>query len=130
LRHLPSAGPYQPHPHPFAPTNHHLHQMRSHRTPTSPLTPIPMPTNKEIQQKRSEANSLTASVHVGKNGINDATIAELKAQLKARRIVKVRLLPSATHESSAKEQAEKLAEATGTILVDVRGHTAVLWKGN
>jgi RNA-binding protein len=89
-----------------------------------------MPTNKEIQQKRSEANSLTASVHVGKNGINDATIAELKAQLKARRIVKVRLLPSATHESSAKEQAEKLAEATGTILVDVRGHTAVLWKGN
>ncbi len=87
-----------------------------------------MPSNKDIQQKRAEANQLSVSLQVGKHGINDATIAELKGQLKAKRLVKVRLLKSATHDSSDKEQAEKLAEATGSILVEVRGHTAVYWK--
>jgi len=87
-----------------------------------------MPTNKDIQQKRAEANQLDVTVHVGKQGITDATITELKAQLKAKRLVKVRLLKSATHETSTQEQAEALAAATGTTLVDVRGHTAVFWK--
>ena len=86
-----------------------------------------MPTNKEIQAKRAEANQLAVTVHVGKGGI-DATVDELRAQLEKRRLVKVRLLKSATYETSDKEQAEALAEATGGILVDLRGHTAVYWK--
>lgn len=87
-----------------------------------------MPSNKDIQQKRAEANQLSVSLQVGKNGINDATITELQGQLKAKRLVKVRLLKSATYESGDQEQAEKLAEATGAILVEVRGHTAVYWQ--
>ncbi len=86
-----------------------------------------MPSNKEIQQKRAEANTLPVTVHVGKGGI-DATVAELQAQLEKRRLVKVRLLKSATYETSDKEQADALAEASGGILVDLRGHTAVYWK--
>ncbi len=87
-----------------------------------------MPSNKDIQQKRAEANSLDSTVHVGKNGITDATISELEGQLKAKRLVKVRLLKSATYETGIQEQAEKLARATASTLVDVRGHTAVFWK--
>lgn len=87
-----------------------------------------MPSNKDIQAKRSEANAIAVSVHVGKSGVTDATIAELKDQLERRRLVKVRLLKSATHETGNKVQAEALAEASGGVLVDLRGHTAVYWK--
>ncbi len=87
-----------------------------------------MPSNKEIQAKRAEANTLAVTVHVGKGGLSQATIDELSAQLERRRLVKVRLLKSATYELGDKAQAEALAEATGGILVDVRGHTAVYWK--
>lgn len=88
-----------------------------------------MSTEFDIHKKRAEANQLPVSLQIGKHGITDATIAELQGQLKKNHLVKVRLLRSATHESGDQEQAERLAEATGATLVDVRGHTAVYWKG-
>lgn len=87
-----------------------------------------MPTNKELQQKRAEANALPVTLQVGKAGITEATVAELKAQLKAKKLVKVRLLKSATHDSGDADQATALATACGAVLVEVRGHTAVYWK--
>lgn len=87
-----------------------------------------MPSNKDIQQKRSEANAIDVTLHVGKNGVSESTVTELKAQLEKRRLVKVRLLKSATYELGTQAQAEALAEQSGGILVDVRGHTAVFWK--
>lgn len=87
-----------------------------------------MPSNKEIQAKRAEANSLTVSLQVGKAGVTESTVDELSNQLEKRRLVKVRLLKSATHETGNQVQADALATATGAILVDVRGHTAVYWK--
>ncbi len=57
--------------------------------------------------------------------------AELDRHLKKDKRVKVRLLRSATeggeHEQE-KAQAEGLAEATNSVLVDRRGHTAVFWR--
>jgi RNA-binding protein len=88
-----------------------------------------MPTNKEIQQKRAEANTLDATFHLGKDGVTDAAVAELTAQLRKRKLVKARLLAAATEGGSAdKAQAEALAQATDSVLVEVRGHTAVFWR--
>lgn len=86
--------------------------------------------NKQIQEKRAQAQTLAVSLQVGKNGINDATITELKAQLRKHKLVKVRLLPTAT-EGGAQDDAQalQLAEATGATLVEQRGHTAVYWRG-
>lgn len=83
---------------------------------------------KSIQELRAQAQTLNVTVHIGKGGI-DAAVDELKAQIKARKLVKVRLLPAATEGASDKEQAEALAEACDATLVEVRGHTAVYWKG-
>lgn len=84
--------------------------------------------NKDKQARRADAQKLNASVHVGKVGVAGAA-DELKAQLKARKLVKVRLLPSATEGGKdTSGQAEALAQASGSELVEVRGHTAVFWK--
>lgn len=78
---------------------------------------------------RAQANSINVSVHVGKNGINDATLDELRRHLKKDKLVKVRLLPSATDGGASTDaQAEALAEGSNSLLVEVRGHTAVFWK--
>lgn len=85
--------------------------------------------NKQIQALRAQAQQLNVTVHVGKGGI-DGAVDELKGQLKQRKLVKVRLLPSATDGgANDKSQAEALAVACDATLVDVRGHTAVLWRG-
>ena len=87
------------------------------------------PDNKRIQELRSQAQALEATLQVGKNGITDATLEELRGQLKRRKLVKVRLLPaSAESGGSADDQARALADGVGAVLVEVRGSTAVLWK--
>ncbi len=87
------------------------------------------PTNKEIQDKRAQAQAITASLQVGKNGITEQTVAELKAQLHRNKLVKVRFL-RASSESGGEDtaQATRLAEACDAILVETRGHTAVFWR--
>ena len=86
-------------------------------------------TNSQIQQKRAEAQQIDVSLHVGKNGVTPATIEELSAQLKKRKLVKVRLLPAATEGgASDSDQAQVLAEGTNSLLVETRGHTAVFFR--
>lgn len=89
----------------------------------NPLTP------KEIRAKRAAANQLSVTVHVGKDGVSPALVEEMERQLKGKKLVKVRLLPAATEGGAGDQaQAEALAEATRSALVEVRGHTAVYWR--
>jgi RNA-binding protein len=86
-------------------------------------------TNAQIQQKRAEAQQLEVSLQVGKNGVTPATVEELSAQLKKRKLVKVRLLKTATEGGSQdQDQAKALAEGTNSTLIETRGHTAVFFR--
>jgi RNA-binding protein len=83
----------------------------------------------QVAQKRSEAQRLAVTLHVGKNGVNEATVAELKAQLHKHKLVKVRLLPSATEGGAGDAgQAELLAREADAVLIERRGHTAVFYR--
>jgi RNA-binding protein len=89
-----------------------------------PLTPD------QVRAKRAAAHHLAVTFHVGKHGINEAAVSELLAQLKKHKLVKARLLPSATAGGTEdKGQAQALADAVGAQLIEVRGHTAVYWRG-
>lgn len=77
---------------------------------------------------RGEAQALDATLQVGKSGITETLVKELKAQLEGRGLVKVRLLQSSTHDEGKDPVAERLAEESGAELVEVRGNTAVYWK--
>ncbi len=66
---------------------------------------------------------IPVTLHVGKNGITDSLIEELREQIRTKRIVKVKMLRSS---GERKEVAEELAEKTGAELVEVRGLTVVL----
>nr|WP_235185673.1 YhbY family RNA-binding protein [Candidatus Acidianus copahuensis] len=66
-----------------------------------------------------------SAVRIGKNGISQGIIEEIKRQLKEKRVVKIRI---GNKEGNRKEIANKIAEITGSRLIEVRGYTFVLEK--
>ncbi len=83
---------------------------------------------KHIKQLRADSTKTDVTVTVGKNGITDATIEELNRHLKKDKLVKVRLLKSATHELGMDAQAGELAQRSNSTLIDVRGGTATFFR--
>lgn len=69
---------------------------------------------------------IATTVSVGKNGITDSIIEEIKKQIRTRKIVKVRL--HGESKLGRHEAARELAAKSGTRVVDVRGFTVMLSK--
>lgn len=69
-------------------------------------------------------HGLRPTVHVGKDGVTDALIEEIAKQVKNRKVVKVRLLPSV--EEDRKKVAEDLSIRSDSVLIEVVGHTVLL----
>ena len=82
--------------------------------------------DKAMKDKRSIAGSLEATVRMGKAGVTAALIEEIKAQIKKKGMVKVKLL--GTRREETKQIAGELAERCHAELVEVRGNTVSLWK--
>ena len=82
----------------------------------------------KLYQLKSEANQINPILNVGKNGVTDTLIEELNKQIKANRLVKVRVLKSAEEGKDVKTIAEEIADATRSTLIEVRGRTVVLYR--
>jgi len=66
---------------------------------------------------------------VGKAGVTDDFIIELKRQLKKNKRVRVRFLRSSRKDVGRKEIAESIAsKVSGAKVEDVRGNTIILAK--
>ena len=83
---------------------------------------------KKLYQLKSEANLIDPILKIGKNGVTDTLIEELNKQIKAKKLVKVRVLKSAEEGQDLKSIAEKIASATRSILIEVRGRIVVLYR--
>ncbi|MEM2971024.1 MAG: YhbY family RNA-binding protein [Candidatus Bathyarchaeia archaeon] len=68
------------------------------------------------------------TIWVGKSGVSQELMNEVKKQLDKNEMVKVKILKSALEGSKAREVASKIAEQTEAFLVEVRGHTFMLYK--
>jgi RNA-binding protein len=77
---------------------------------------------------RREVSHEKPTVWVGKNGVTKQLIEEASRQLKKRQTVKIRILKSALRNKEANAVASKIAQQTGANLIDLRGHTAMLYK--
>ncbi len=82
----------------------------------------------KLYQLKSDASKINPILNIGKNGITDTLIEELNKQIKANRLVKVKVLKSAEEGKDLKTIADELAEATRSTLIDVRGRTVVLYR--
>lgn len=68
------------------------------------------------------------TVWVGKEGATAQIVTEISKQLDKREMIKAKILKTALQNEEAKSIASKVAEQTESQLIEVRGHTFLLYK--
>ena len=81
-----------------------------------------------IQNKKELMNrALNAmTINIGKSGVNDNVIEEIKRQLKANEIVKLKFAKNIARDKDT--YIDEIVSKTRAKIVDVRGHVAVIYK--
>ena len=81
-----------------------------------------------IQNKKELMNrALNAmTINIGKSGVNDNVIEEIKRQLKANEIVKLKFAKNIARDKD--KYIDEIVSKTKSKLIDVRGHVAVIYK--
>ena len=87
-----------------------------------------MLSSKQRAYLRSLANSIDTIVMVGKGGLSEQILKQAADALKARELIKGKVLESC--EISVSEAAEAIAEETHSEVVQVIGTKFVLYKKN
>lgn len=83
-----------------------------------------MPEKKTKKQLVKLGSTIDPTVHVGKEGLTEGIVQEVKTQVKRHKLIKVRVLPAADMDKDA--VAAELAQRSGTTVVDTRGFTVLL----
>ena len=83
-------------------------------------------TGKQKRYLRALASTMPAVVMIGKGGLENPVIDSARAAITKRELIKVSLLQNTMEEPQ--EAAEVLAEQTGSTIIQVIGHTIVLYK--
>lgn len=82
--------------------------------------------SKQRAQLRSLANSIDAIFQIGKSGISENQIQQLKDALEARELIKISVLETAP--ANAKILGEEIAKLTNSLLVQTVGNKITLYK--
>ncbi len=87
-----------------------------------------MITPKMKRRIKHELSAEKPTVWVGKKGFSQEVSAEIDRQLERTEMVKVKILKTAMQEDDAKTIANHFAHQTDSVLVEVRGHTFMLYR--
>jgi RNA-binding protein len=88
-----------------------------------------MLSGKQKRHLRALGQSMPAEVQLGKAGMTDGVLDDIRARLARRELLKVRLGEDVAG-TVRKQQAVRLAEATQTDLAGVVGRTVLLYRAN
>ncbi len=81
--------------------------------------------NKELLEK---TNLLKPVLRIGKKGLTESVIKELKNHLKKKKLIKVKLLKSFIQDKNRKKIAAELATQTNSEIVQQIGFVIALYK--
>lgn len=77
---------------------------------------------------KHELSAEKPTVWIGKEGATKDAMAEINKQLDQKEMTKIRILKTALREEKTKALAQLIAEQTNAALVEVRGHTFILYR--
>jgi RNA-binding protein len=83
-------------------------------------------TGRQRRHLRALGQKLTATLHVGQEGVSDAVVRQADAQLESHELIKVRVGDNAPEDRH--ETAAALAARTRAHLAQVLGRTALLYR--
>ncbi|MCD6503661.1 MAG: YhbY family RNA-binding protein [Euryarchaeota archaeon] len=81
---------------------------------------------KDYYKLRSISSQMKDVYNIGKEGIKETTVRDLKILLKKYGMIKVKFQKGARLEKDRFELAEELAKKVGAIIIDIRGFTVTL----
>jgi len=86
--------------------------------------------NKNLKEKIKERVAGKVDVQLGKSGVTEEFISEVKNRLKKQGVVKIRVLKSLrkTCDIDIEKLAREIAEKTESRIYEVRGFTFILIK--
>ena len=87
-----------------------------------------MITPKMKRRIKRELSAEKPTVWIGKEGATPQIVNEISRQLDKREILKAKILRSSLKDEEAKSVASKIAQETNSSLIEVRGHTFLLYK--
>lgn len=80
------------------------------------------PSKKELMNRSLS----TITINIGKSGLKESVIDEIKRQLKDREVVKIRFSRAMAFDK--KSYINSILDKTNSKLIDFRGNVAVLFK--
>ena len=81
-------------------------------------------------KRKALDNTLEITIRIGKQGLNESIIEELKQQLVKRKLVKMKVNQGvASNNEERKLLFELISNNSESYLVLQRGNTAVFWSG-
>jgi RNA-binding protein len=83
---------------------------------------------KKMKELKSRSVEKKPTVWIGKSGVTDALLGQIRRQLDANEIVKVKVHKTSLEETEVAQLADKIAEGTTSDIVDVRGRTFTIYK--
>jgi RNA-binding protein len=94
--------------------------------PTNPRKRALMPSSALRKALRAAGHHLSPVVQVGKEGVTDAVLRQLDAQLGAHELVKVRIGTESPEDRF--EAADRLGAAVGAQVAQILGRTVLVYR--
>lgn len=79
-----------------------------------------------IKEQQAKARQLSPSMQVGKSGVTPGLIKELKAQLKVKKLIKLRFMKSFSDDKN--EAAKEIAKKIDGVVIQHIGNVFVFAK--
>ena len=77
----------------------------------------------------AQSKELQPTVRIGKQGLTDSVIEELRSQFNQRDLVKIKVNRGLFERQEMQNLWDYLSKSTHSTLVYARGNAGVLWKG-
>ncbi len=82
----------------------------------------------DIKELKAKAKAIEPIVRIGKSGLTESVINEIKKQLEQKKLIKIKMLKAFISGKDKKELAKEIAEKTNSMLVHNVGFIVVLAK--
>ncbi len=82
----------------------------------------------DLNKIRAKAVEMEPIIRIGKKGITPEIIEEIGKHLKKRKLIKIKMLKSASDTNDRKEVAKEISDKTGSEVVQQIGQVIVLYR--
>jgi RNA-binding protein YhbY len=84
--------------------------------------------DKKIEEMRKESKTMTPNMIIGKNGLTEQTLSNIRTELSKHKLLKIKILKSYIDENNKKSVFDEIEQKTGAKVVHKIGFTITLTK--